>query len=256
MEEIETKSMSVTASMVGGFASSFMLVYVLNVAGMIREKHEAVAVLVVLELTWIPIWMGIGWRCGRALVALDTTRFAFGRFPPALFMILALGIAITAGAGAGIFQAMTLFICAMSLLSFCAVGSAALAIHEGTVPFMASIHIAHSLGGIFGTIVARFTFRKSPVIKRLPGHVPHLILLLAFLFAIPHVMERAFQSTLFAWPNGANQQHEQSVTVPLDGFTGAARPVGPAIKLTPEEFREATVRGGSGLPQHVIDQLR
>lgn len=222
------------------------------------RPHSPVAQLKILTISALvgSFWGYQGWRCADAMNALKTTSFvlipfirsALTRFP--LLLIYGSYAVLFAYPRCGfnwVGAIVTLVWCS-SVLSFVANGSAALDLHEGREPFMVTAKFAHGLGGVFGTILAHFTFRGHPVLDRVPKSAPTLILAIVLWFSAPTIFALAVRNTLFTPTPDVNRDltplSEMEVLGPLDGFTGKARPIGEPRALTKQEMESLSRSSG------------
>jgi hypothetical protein len=221
--------------------------------------HIFVAALAALSMAF---WGFEGSRCARALTELKTTVFyqplgrpyVFTRFPPILVY----------GSWALIFffivhefdwlSALAAFFYSTSVLSFTAIAAGALDLHEGREPFMFVARFAHGMGGVFGTIVAHFTFRGHPVLDRTSKTLPTLLLALIVVIGAPFMLRFALNNTLITKSSEIEADrirlHDAEIVAPdgittlapLDGLTGQRRLSDDTRSLTKQEFELLTKR--------------
>lgn len=203
-------------------------------------------------------WGRQGWRCADAMNALKTTSFVampfvrggLTRFPLLLVWGSCLVLPAYFCSEFTWMRSIVTLIWCTSVLSFVAIGSAVLDLHEGREPFMVTAKFAHGLGGVFGTILAHFTFRGHAVLDRVPKSAPTVILAIIFWFSAPVFFALAVRNSVFSQsPASSGEMRpltEAELLSPLGKFTSKGRPIGEPRGLTVEEYDSMTRSGWGG----------
>jgi hypothetical protein len=196
--------------------------------GFIAPGNPARLAVVAAGIFWIPYWISAAVRCADAMNALDTTVFVSERLPPIVYGFFVLGLLLGVVYLPGTFSFIVVIIGCVNALSFFACGALVKSDMDGERAGTAMVDAMSALGGVFGVVVARFTFKKSFAINKVAVRVPTILLAIAFLLIMPHALRLVLHQPGFEdlAPPDARTAGEQKLLAPLDGFTGPARPVG------------------------------
>lgn len=198
------------------------------------SPDAAKVVFGITAIFWMPYWISAALRCADALNELKTTLFVSERLPPLIYAFFAAGGFLSVRYLPGTMAFVVLVIGCANALSFFACGSLVRSDmkreHTGT----AAIDAMNALGGIFGILVARFTFKNAFVMRKVAVRVPTVLLAIAFLLAMPFVMGFVLRQPEFSdlAPYNLRTPEEQRLLAPLDKFTGPLRPVGPPMRAS------------------------
>jgi hypothetical protein len=87
----------------------------------------------------------------------------------------------------------------------------------------------HNVRGVFGVVFARRMFPGSKVCQQFPCGIPTtlapLVLIVVSFLASPYIVQMAVRNSLLTGSGSSPSRSEGELLAPLDGFTGAARPI-------------------------------